>query len=63
MPVSVTLQIVRPRRLAVVRCEVFSGGVGAAWRMPLFQKCIAAPITSACVMTSYLNSLSALPEL
>jgi effector-binding domain-containing protein len=30
-PVSVTLQIVEPRKLAAVRREVALGGVGAAW--------------------------------
>ena len=30
-PVSVTLEIVRPRTLAAVRREVAPGGVGAAW--------------------------------
>jgi DNA gyrase inhibitor GyrI len=31
MPPSVTLQIVRPRKLAAVRREVQLGGVGAVW--------------------------------
>jgi effector-binding domain-containing protein len=30
-PVTVTLQIVQRRKLAAVRCEVATGGVGAAW--------------------------------
>jgi effector-binding domain-containing protein len=35
MPVSVTLQTVRPRTLAAVRCEVAPGSVGSAWRPAL----------------------------
>ena len=31
MPVSVNVQIVHPRRLAAVRCEVAPGAVGSAW--------------------------------
>lgn len=31
MPVSVSLEIVHPRRLAAVRRDVAPGGVGAAW--------------------------------
>jgi effector-binding domain-containing protein len=35
MPVSVTVQIVRARRLAAVRREVAAGAVGSAWRPAL----------------------------
>jgi effector-binding domain-containing protein len=35
MPVSVTLQIVHPRKLAAVRREVTPGGVGSAWKPAL----------------------------
>ena len=31
MPVSVNLQIVHPRKVAAVRCEVAPGAVGSAW--------------------------------
>ena len=35
MPISVTVQMVRPRRVAAVRREVAPGGVGSAWRPAL----------------------------
>jgi len=35
--VSVTLETVRPRKLAAVRREVAAGGVGAAWRPAIGQ--------------------------
>src|SRR5690349_16272090 len=35
MPIAVTVQAVRPRRLAAVRREVAPGAVGSAWRPAL----------------------------